>query len=89
MTRNDLKLLSVYFAKLYVVGVVFYCVYLWLYVQTYPASIRTAIALLAFAVMTLIPERFAKSRLSEWLIMVFGVIGTSLLLLASLNALKS
>lgn len=81
MTRNDLKLLSVYFAKLYVVGVVLYCVYLWLYVQTYPASIRTAIALLAFAVMTLLPDRFAKSRLGEIFVMMFGVVGITILLL--------
>lgn len=88
MTRNDLKLLSFYFAKVYVVFVVFYCVYLWLYVQSYPASIRTAVALLAFAVMTLLPERFAKSRLSESLIMLFGVVGTSILLVVSLNHLS-
>lgn len=81
MTRNDLKLLSFYFAKVYVVVVVFYCVYLWLYVQTYPASLRTAIALLAFAVMTLIPERFAKSRLGEVFVMIFGVVGISILLM--------
>jgi|GEM_PF-4444425 len=85
MTRNDIKLLCFYFTKFYVVVVVIYCAYLWLFVQTYPASLRTAIALLAFAVMTLIPERFAKNHLTERLIMLFGVSGTSILLLVSLN----
>ena len=88
MTANDLKFLSYYFAKLYVVVVVVYCVYLWLFVQTYPASLRTAVALLAFAVMTLLPERFAKSHLAENLIMLFGVVGTSILLVVSLNHLS-
>lgn len=81
MTARDLKILAFYLGKAYVVAVVFYCVYLWTNVQTYHTSIRTVIALLAFAVLTLLPERFAKTRLSETLVMIFGIAGTTILLL--------
>lgn len=84
MTTNDLKLLSFYFAKMYVVMAVIYCVYIWTVEQTYHASIRTAIALFAFAVITLLPERFAKTQLTETLVMFFGVTGTTILLLVTI-----
>lgn len=85
MTVNDLKLLPYYPVKIYVVSVVAYCVYLWIIAQTHPASIRTTIALLAFAVITLLPERFSKTALTENLMMAFGVIGTSILLAVTVS----
>lgn len=84
MTTNDLKLLSFYFAKMYVVMAVIYCVYIWTVEQTHHASIRTAIALLAFSVITLLPERFAKTQLTETLVMCLGVTGTTILLLVTI-----
>ncbi len=81
MTRNDLKLVCFYLARIYVLAAVIYSVYLWTSVQTHHASVRTAIALLAFAVCTLLPERFSKNALSERLVMLFGVIGTTIMLI--------
>ena len=81
MTRHDFELVCFYLARFYVVIVVIYCVYLWTSVQTHHTSVRTAIALLGFAVCTLLPERFAKHRLHERLIMLFGVIGTTVMLI--------
>lgn len=85
MTVNDLKLLCFYLSRTYVILAVAYCVYLWTVAQTHPASIRTAIALLAFAVITLLPERFCRTVISEKLMMAFGVIGTSILLAVTVS----
>lgn len=85
MTSRDLKLLLFYLARFYAVFAVAYCVYIWLAVQTHHASIRTAIALLAFAVCVLLPERFATHSLSETLIALFGLTGTTVLLLVTIS----
>ncbi len=67
-------------AKAYVAVAIAYCVYIWTvgpYAGT--ASLRTAVAVIAFGLCVWLPERFTKNPYAVPLLEVFGVSGTTVM----------
>jgi len=68
-------------AKVYVTLALAYCVYIWTVVLPLgTASLRTAIAAIAFPLCVWLPERFTDNRFAMPMLKVFGVVGTTIML---------
>ena len=68
-------------AKAYVVLALAYCVYIW--TAALPpgtASLRTAVAVIAFFLCVWLPERFTENRFAMPMLKVFGVVGITIML---------
>jgi len=69
-------------AKAYVALAIAYCVYIWTAIALPgPRSLRTAIAVIGFGLCVWLPERFTENPYAVPLLKVFGVIGTTVMLL--------
>jgi hypothetical protein len=79
MTR-ELRFVLGAAAKAYVTVAIAYCVYIWT-VGPYAgsASLRTAVAVIAFGLCVWLPERFTKNPYAVPLLEVFGVFGTTVM----------
>ena len=67
-------------AKAYVTLAIAYCVYVWTAGQNpRTGSLRTAIAVIGFGLCVWLPERFTENRFAVPLLMVFGVVGTTVM----------
>ena len=68
-------------AKAYVALAIAYFVYIWT-AGSNPrtGSLRTAIAAIGFGLCVWLPERFTENRYAVPLLMVFGVLGTTVML---------
>ncbi len=68
-------------AKVYVALALAYCVYIWTVVLPLgTASLRTAIAVIAFSLCVWLPERFTENRFAMPMLKVFGVVGMTVML---------
>jgi hypothetical protein len=68
-------------AKVYVALTLAYCVYIWTVVLPLgSASLRTAIAVIAFSLCVWLPERFTENRFAMPMLKVFGVVGMTVML---------
>lgn len=69
-------------AKAYVALAIAYCTYLWsLGTLSGRASLRTAVAVIGFGLCTWLPERFTENPIAVPLLKLFGVFGTTVMLL--------
>ena len=69
-------------AKAYVALAIAYCVYIWTAESSSGSgSLRTAIAVIGLGLCVWLPERFTENRFAVPLLKVFGVFGTTVILL--------
>ncbi|MDX1439237.1 MAG: hypothetical protein R3284_04975 [Rubricoccaceae bacterium] len=69
-------------AKAYVAIAIAYCVYIWTAgTLSGRASLRTAIAVIGFGLCTWLPERFTENPIAVPLLKIFGVVGTTVMVL--------
>ena len=69
-------------AKAYVVLAIAYCVYVWTAGESARSgSLRTAIAVIGFGLCAWLPERFTDNRFAVPLLMAFGVVGTTVMVI--------
>jgi len=69
-------------AKAYVSIAIVYCVYIWTADSlSGRGSLRTAIAVIGFALCAWLPERFTENPIAVQLLKIFGVFGTTVMLL--------
>lgn len=69
-------------AKTYVVLAIASCVYVWTAGQNpRTGSLRTAFAVIGFGLCVWLPERFTENRFAVPLLMVFGVVGTTVMVI--------
>ena len=70
-------------AKAYVTLAMAYCVYIWTVVLPLgSASLRTAIAVIAFFLCVWLSDRFTENRFAIPMLKVFGVVGMTIMLVA-------